>query len=136
MTAITTIHVKIATGNNGTMGAVYLGLGGREFRLNRIGHNDFQRNSISQFVLGDASHAYAVSHPDDNDPTSPMPLDTIDLARFPVYIRLAGANGHWEIVGGVVDVHAGPTMHTFDLMERASMVLLGPDSGEYLVLSI
>jgi hypothetical protein len=136
MTAITMIHVKLDTGSNGTMGAVYLGMGGREFRLNRIGRNDFQRNSSSSFVLGDASHADSVSHPDYNDPSTDMPLHTTDLARFPLYIRLAGASGHWEIVGGTIDVYAGSTVHSFDLTERMSRLVLGPDAGEFLVLAM
>lgn len=135
MSAITMIQVKINTGNNGTMGAVFLGMGGREFRLNHVGKNDFQRNSMDQFVLGDASHAFSVSNPDHNDPTSPMPLDTAELKQFPIYLRLAGANAHWELMGGTIEIYAGTMMHTMDLLPRASRILLGPDSGEFLVVS-
>ena len=97
MTAITTIEVSITTGNNGTLGAVYLGIGGREFRLNRLGQNDFMKNNVSQFMLGDGSHAFSVVNPDANDPKKGLPLDSADLDLYPIYLRLAGANAHWQV---------------------------------------
>jgi hypothetical protein len=132
MAAITTIEVMITTGNNGTLGAVYLGIGGREFRLNRLGHNDFMRNDVGQFVLGDASHPFSVADPDANDPKLPLPLDSSDLRRFPVYLRLAGANGHWHVMAGTIKVSAGPATQTIRILPTGCQILLGPDAGEML----
>jgi hypothetical protein len=132
MAAITLIEVSITTGNNGTLGAVYLGIGGREFRLNRLGQNDFMRNSVSQFVLGDASHPFAVREPDVNDPKKGVPLDTTDLTMFYTYLRLAGANAHWHVAGGSIRVQAGASSQTIDIMPAGTELLLGPNAGEFL----
>lgn len=135
MTAITKIEVKITTGDNGTLGHVFLGLGGREFRLNRLGKNDFQRNDVSQFVLGDPSHPFSVANPDDNDPKQPFPLDTADLVKYPIYLRLAGANLHWRVEGGTITVHTGPNSYVLDMLPGPKNILLGPDSGETLFIT-
>jgi hypothetical protein len=134
MATITTIEVTITTGNNGTLGAVYLGIGGREFRLNRLGQNDFKRNDVSQFVLGDAGHSYAVANPDVNDPKTPLPLDTADLLSFPLYLRLAGANGHWHVAAGTIKVNAGAASATIRILPPTSTIVLGPDAGELLFI--
>lgn len=132
MAAIKTMEVTITTGSNGTLGAVYLGIAGREFRLNRLGTNDFMRNGVSQFVLGDASHAFAVKNPDANDPKKPLPLDTDDIERYPLYLRLAGANGHWEVVEGTVRVEAGIASQVIRILPQGATLLMGPDVGEFL----
>lgn len=132
MSGITSIEVSITTGNNGTYGAVYLGIGGREFRLNRLGQNDFMKNNVSQFVLGDASHMFSVAKPDDNDPKQPLPLDSFDLELHPIYLRLAGANAHWQVVAGMIKVHAGPASQAIRILPAGASILLGPDSGEFL----
>lgn len=132
MSAITTIEVSITTGNNGTYGAVYLGIGGREFRLNRLGQNDFMQNSVSQFVLGDGSHAFAVKNPDANDPKKGMPLDSADLELFPIYLRLAGANAHWQLNAGMIKVHAGAASMSLRILPPGTSLLLGPDCGEFV----
>jgi hypothetical protein len=133
MAAITLIEVSITTGNNGTLGAVYLGIGGREFRLNRLAQNDFMRNNVSQFVLGDASHAFSVKNPDANDPKLGVPLDSTDLTKYPMYLRLAGANAHWQVESGTVVVTkgAGPKQ-TIAILPPNRDILLGPDAGEFL----
>jgi hypothetical protein len=132
MAAITTIEVSITTGNNGTVGAVYLGIGGRELRLNRVGTNDFMQGSISQFVLGDASHAFSVGNPDANDPKKPLPLDSADLSLFPIYLRLAGANGHWHVTAGTIKVNAGAASQSLRILPPGTQILMGPSCGEFL----
>lgn len=132
MAAITTIEVSITTGNNGTLGAVYLGIGGREFRLNRLGQNDFMKNNVSQFMLGDGSHAFSVVNPDANDPKKGLPLDSADLDLYPIYLRLAGANAHWQVATGTIKVHAGPGSMSMRIVPPGTNILLGPDCGEFL----
>jgi hypothetical protein len=134
MAAITTIEVSITTGNNGTLGAVFLGICGREFRLNRLGQNDFMRNNVSQFVLGDASHSFSVGNPDANDPKKPMPLDSADLDLFPTYVRLAGANAHWHVTAGTIKVYMGAASQTLRILPPGMDLLLGPTAGEFLFI--
>lgn len=132
MAAITTIEVSITTGNNGTLGAVYLGIGGREFRLNRLGQNDFMKNNVSQFMLGDGSHAFSVVNPDANDPKKGLPLDSADIGSYPIYLRLAGANAHWQVATGTIKVHAGHGSLSMRILPPGTNILLGPDCGEFL----
>lgn len=130
MALIKTLEVMIKTGNNGTLGAVFLGLGGREFRLNRMGTNDFVRNGTSEFMLGDASHPYAVRNPDANDPKAPVPLDTTTIGQFPKYLRLAGANAHWEVMEASIVINGGGA--PMRILPAGMHLLLGPDAGEYV----
>src|SRR5690606_11669367 len=118
--------------DNGTLGHVFLGICGREFRLNRLGKNDFKRNDVSQFVLGDASDRFSVANPDDNDPKSPFPIDTKYLMAYPIYLRLAGANAHWRIEGGTIEVFTGSASYCLEMLPGKRNILLGPSSGEFL----
>jgi hypothetical protein len=63
--------------------AVFVGLCGREFAVNH-GDLDFTRGHDFTYVFGDQSN---VVNAQDNDPRSPMPLDTDDRLVFPTYIR-------------------------------------------------
>ena len=54
MVEINQIIVKIKTSNEvaaGTNGKIYLGIGGREFRLDKPG-NQFERNNLDVFTIG------------------------------------------------------------------------------------
>ena len=76
------IVVKIQTGNKsaaGTNGKVYLGIGGREFRLNKSG-DQFKRNKEDEFILGVGAN---ILSPDKNG----LPLDSSFLTilhKFPL----------------------------------------------------
>ena len=72
----------------GTDDNVFLGLGGREFRLDTA-LNDFESPSDPTFVLGGGGVGSNVENEDENDPRNPG-IDTEDLAAFPVYLRKAG----------------------------------------------
>jgi hypothetical protein len=107
MVSITRIDVKVVTGdrkNAGTNGYVFLGIGGREFRLDS-GENDFERNTTFLYHLGDIA---TVLNADLNDPRSPQ-LDTADLASFRVYIRFepAGRKPGWNLEEVEVIVNPG-----------------------------
>lgn len=87
MARIERIEVEVLTGDEpeaGTDALVYLGLGGREFLLDRRGEDDFRRGRRDFFVLGRGG---TVARPGMNDPRTP-PLATGDLDRYPVYVRL------------------------------------------------
>lgn len=86
MAVIESINLRIVTGNvsgAGTDGAVYLGICGREFRIDSSG-DDFKRGAIDIFRLGSNSN---IKNEERNDPRNPK-LRTEDLDKFPVYIRL------------------------------------------------
>src|SRR5262245_5832990 len=133
MAAITRIDLNITTGDKGTDGRVYLGLGGREFLLHRAGQNDFKKNTTDPFVLGDPNNLFTVANPGLNDPRAPLALDTAELSLFPIYLRLQAIN-RWHIKGGTLKIQAGGSTETITILPRARNVFLGPDCGEYLFL--
>jgi hypothetical protein len=63
--------------------AVYVGLCGREFGVAH-GDLDFTSGHDFTYIFGEQSN---VIEPQDNDPRGPMPLDTDDRTRFPIYVR-------------------------------------------------
>jgi|SRR5215210_5477006 hypothetical protein len=85
MAPLTRINVRLVTSTRpgaGTTGGVYVGLCGREFGVN---NSDLDHTPGYDFtyVFGDQAN---VINPADNDPRNP-PLNTLDLTRFPAYIR-------------------------------------------------
>jgi hypothetical protein len=82
-TPIARIEARIRTeGVGGTNGFVYLGIAGREFRLNN-GGNDFVPGSETIFTVGQNN---SVKNRELNDPQFPR-LRVDDLDTFPVYVR-------------------------------------------------
>ena len=118
MADITRIEVTTITGDApfaGTDGGVYLALGGREFCLDSVNHDDFERGHEDGFLLGmpyrrDKVHDgfRRVNNPEKNDPRHP-PLDSRDLDAFPAWIRLdaAGDLGEWLLESAVVRITLG-----------------------------
>jgi hypothetical protein len=85
------IHTGDIT-NAPTNGRVYLGIGGREFRLNKQG-DQFKRNAIDTFVIGDGGNIDNPRNANDlpfvgagtvNAPA----IEYTDLGEYPKYIRL------------------------------------------------
>ncbi|GAA3904407.1 hypothetical protein GCM10022244_13250 [Streptomyces gulbargensis] len=102
MADITEIVATIGTANTfagGTNNPVYLGIAGREFRLDTAG-SDFQAGATDTFILGSGSN---VTNANVNDPTSPQ-LTEPDLDLFPVYIRLDGTD-EWCLGEATVTVN-------------------------------
>src|SRR3954451_15060131 len=99
MPQVTGILCQVITGNvdgGGTDGRVYLGLGGREFRLDS-GANDFGRGSWREFVMGlgpvqpePPSTQVRVLNSEQNDPRVGLPIRRLDT---PVYIRFEPVGG-------------------------------------------
>ena len=111
MAHIRSIEVRVWT--KGTSWAdtddnMYLGLGGREFRLD-TSRDDFEKGDDFIFRLGDGHNVLKSKK---NDPRDPQ-LDTAgDLAVFPVYIRKAGtrrgrADDAWHVERVDVTVNSG-----------------------------
>lgn len=118
MAHITGILCQVITGNvdgAGTDGRVYLGLGGREFRLDSTA-DDFERGSWREYVLGRGpvepnlpSPQVRVNNRDENDPRTHFPLDTANLNRSPVYIRFEpeGSGPNWNLAFAAALVYTG-----------------------------
>ena len=91
MVEINQIIVKIKTSNEvaaGTNGKIYLGIGGREFRLDKPG-NQFERNNLDVFTIGVGSD---IENPEFNDLpiniTNKSPIIRhLDIISSPKYIR-------------------------------------------------
>ena len=101
MTHVDKIVVDVKTrnaSNAGTDGEVYLGIGGREFRLDQPG-DQFKRGDPNQFTIGVGSN---IENPDINGlPLNPGPTgkspeikDNVVTGTnlFPVYLRLDPKN--------------------------------------------
>ena len=116
------IQVTTVTGNSNeasTDGKVSLGIGGREFRLNKSG-DQFKRGQTDNFIIGDGTN---IQNPDINGLPTVSPatggqkspgieFDWLQNNLFPTYIRLEEESHDWNIES--VDVQAeeygvGPT---------------------------
>ncbi|MEU3822428.1 hypothetical protein AB0E74_22825 [Streptomyces sp. NPDC030392] len=121
---------------------LYLGIGGREFVLDRPGRTDLRRGEQADYVLGENSN---VMNPDDNDPRFPQ-LDTDDLDRYPVYLRLHPSTSRdvevdWSLERARVTVQPSnaKVRHYFDQPyliggDRKGRIKLGARAGVVLYL--
>jgi hypothetical protein len=132
MADITKIVAEIRTGNFAHAGAdgwVYLGIGGREFRLGRPGIDDFEQNTNRSYVLGSGANVEDAAL---NDPRVPQ-LDTSDLERYPVYIRFEpGAGGDWNFDGAEVTITPGGAQYA--RMLALGNLWLGQKMGKFCYL--
>jgi hypothetical protein len=131
MATVTRIFCQILTANvarAGTDGAVYLGIGGREFRLD-TNLDDFERGSGFEFILGDGGN---INYAADNDPRRGYVVDTADLDHFPVYIRFQPVNNndHWRPLSVIALAFEGTEPFHF-VAAYASMRLNVP-GGQWL----
>jgi hypothetical protein len=85
VTAITAVFETADEPGAATGGAVYLGLGGREFRCDTPANN-FKQGGTDTFVFGQFAN---VLNPERNDPVG-LILSRVD--RFPVYVRFDQGN--------------------------------------------
>ena len=117
-----------------TNGAVFLGLAGREFRLDIAQYDDFQEGEDVTYCLGEGSN---VRYPERNDPRADMPLTLEDAGRFPCYIRLEAhkAADDWELGNVRVRVIADEGKAEFAALQGSRQrIWLGPQSGDILYL--
>jgi hypothetical protein len=141
MARIESIQVRIVTSNlaikigdrispPGTDGSVFLGLGGREFRLDTL-EDDFETASDRVYILGLGAN---INNPVVNDPRSPQ-LDTQFLNQTPVYIRFAQRDGrdHWNLARARVTVNPGPQEVVFEA--NVGNLWFGPLVGAFCYLS-
>lgn len=151
MAQITGLLVQIATGNvsgAGTDGNIYLGICGREFRLDST-VDDYERGSVREYLLGELQPVGSppfppqvhVLNPEHNDPRLDYPLDTDDLSRSPVYIRFEprGSDDNWNLRFAAALVYKGspPGFHNAYIppMEANDSLWLGQSYGKFLFLT-
>ena len=135
MAPIVRIDARITTGNRagaGTDGTVYLGLCGREFKLDSA-VNDFEQGSDRTYILGEGGGAgSSVTNPAGNDPRFPQ-LDTANL-DLPKYVRFepSGNNPDWNLEFASATVNPGPHQLVFTAPALAGNLnlWLGTDFGK------
>jgi len=148
LTHVGKIIVRLITGDiedASTNGRVYLGLGGREFRLDKPG-NQFQRANVDNFIIGDGSN---IENPDNvntlpalGNNNSPR-VEFEDLANYPTYIRFEprNKNDNWNIEDVNVEViqyndsPLGSTVNKKTFVDLEGNVWLGVRSGLFLYLA-
>ncbi len=147
MAAITGLLCQMITGKvsgGGTDGNVYVGVGGREFKLDSSA-DDYEAGSWREYVLGDIASGPGtgftpVLEPDLNDPRKGFPLNTVNLNKSPVYIRFepkVNEDDNWNLSSAHVLVYTGHfQFHTaFGPPEDFDNLWMGPRSGKMLFLT-
>ena len=127
---ITTSFAKGAS----TDGDVFLGLGGREFRLDIADHEDFGDGDETTYEFGEGAN---VSHPERNDPRRGLPLELDHVTSRPVYIRLDAHDGadDWNVANVRVRVQATDGGAEYSALDGGSEnIWLGKQSGSVLHL--
>src|SRR3954451_16415621 len=142
MPQVTGILCQVITGNvdgAGTDGRVYLGLGGREFRLDS-GANDFERGSWREYVMGLGPAEPELQPPQvrvlnsqQNDPRVGMPIKRLDT---PVYIRFepAGGSADWNLAFVAVLVYSPQIEVAYAPPTNFDSLWLGDKYGKLLYL--
>jgi len=145
MAKVTGISCQIITGDvdgAGTDGRVYLGIGGREFRLNSR-EDDFERGSWRDYILGAGPPERELSAPqlrvrnwESNDPTLRFPVDTDYLRRAPVYVRFEPqhAQDNWNLSFVAALVYADEFVVGYTPAENFHDLWLGQSMGKVLYL--
>jgi hypothetical protein len=134
------ITVTITTGNiegAGTNGRVYLGIGGREFRLDKPG-NQFERGDVNTFIIGNGSN---IENPDGvnniTNSSNSYEIGTYHLNVFPKYIRFEPQrnNDNWNVE--VVELRVTDdtnAVYQFEALDGNGNIWLGKRSGLFLGL--
>ena len=146
MAKITGILCQIITGNlegAGTDGSVYLGLGGREFRLDSV-EDDYEKGSWREYIMGVGPveptlppPQIRVNNKDQNDPRLGFPLDTVNLVRTPVYIRFEpeGSGDRWNLSFAAALVYSGQFVVGYTAPADFDNLWFGQATGKILYLT-
>lgn len=147
MAKITGILCQVVTGNingAGTDGRVFLGIGGREFRLDSSA-DDFERGSLREYIMGRGPveppppPQIRVRNFDQNDPRVGFPLDTENLSKSPVYIRFepesSGDNWNVSFAAALVYRNEGQFSVAFLVPPDFDNLWMGKGFGEALHLT-
>ena len=135
-----TVEIKTADVNGaGTNGRVYLGIGRREFRLNKPG-NQFQPGSTDTFVIGAGGNINSPNGSNDLPLGANMNAPEIQyhiVDSNPIYIRFEpeSNNDNWNVesvrlTAEQYDPDPGDTsQYTDPFSENDNRIWLGSDSG-------
>jgi hypothetical protein len=146
MAKVTGILCQIITGDvdgAGTDGSVYLGLGGREFRLDSE-RDDYERGFWREYILGAGPlepdlppPQIRVQNAARNDPRVGLTLDTIHLSRTPVYIRFEpeGSGDNWNLAFAAALVYSGQFVVGYTPPPEFDHLWLGQAMGKVLYLT-
>jgi hypothetical protein len=131
---VVTSHVDRA----GTKAQVFLGLGGREFRLSVPNRAAFELGAESTFQLGEDAN---VEFPERNDPRLGYPITVADVLGIPAYIRLDTRHDRddWNVASVAVRVHSQGERRAirFSALNKLGQSLwLGNDCGNLLYLTL
>jgi hypothetical protein len=144
MTHIGQIKAEVRTGDVAgadTNGRVYLGIGGREFRLNKPG-NQFERHTIDKFIIGAGGN---IDNPNNGnslpvlgDSNAPR-IEFASLNQNPEYIRFEpqGDEDKWNVEAVTViaeEYNPGPTGNTRTFTDLPGNIWLGNKFGLVLPL--
>ena len=138
MSHIKQVLVTIETGDAtdaDANGPVYLGLGAREFRLDKAG-DQFRRATTDTFLLGNGTLGSPdVLNPNENDPATPVWIEHEDVDRpYNVYIAYE-SNKKWLIRRAKVRAVAPPDFDRVFVISSGITppgVWLGEDYGKRL----
>jgi hypothetical protein len=139
MVEITQINIIVKTGNvpgAGTDGKIYLGIGGREFKLDKPG-NQFEKGDSDTFTIGTGSNIENSNEinslPSPGGNTNSPNIEDIDIELNSKYIRFDPSDNddNWNVENVQVEVvdigrtYRGP---------RDGNIWLGSRSGLFLGL--
>ena len=130
------IDVRIFTSHRrgaDTDGAVYLGIGGREFHLDITGHDDFQQGNDLTYQLGEDAN---IADAERNDPREHFALSLGELGQFPVYIRFLpdSSRDDWNLAGVDVTAWGADEARYFTALGNGHHLWLGNKSGLFCYL--
>jgi hypothetical protein len=142
----TRLRVKIHTSDRvdaGTHGDVYLGIGGREFRI-ESGENDFEKGSVRTYgVIKTDPGEIQINDQSNNDPEKNYLIIIGDLDKYPVYIRFEpeNQNDHWTVQYVSVAVFSQLFVQkAYEALQPENddqtFLTLGTSCGKYLYLHI
>jgi hypothetical protein len=147
MARITGLLCMIITGdiaNAGTDGVVFLGIGGREFRIDSNA-DDNERGDWREYVMGRGPveplppTQVRVRNGEYNDPRVGFPLDTGRLGRSPVYLRFEpeGPSPNWNLryAAALVYVSESQFELAYTVPDEFDNLWLGKDMGKILYLT-
>ena len=112
MVEITQINLIVKTGNvlgAGTNGKIYLGIGGREFKLDKPG-NQFEKGDSDTFTIGTGSNIEnpneVNSLPTPSGNTNSPSIEDMDIEFNPKYIRFDPRDNddNWNVENVQVEV--------------------------------
>jgi hypothetical protein len=136
---ITKIEIDVETGaieRAGTNGRVYLGICGREFRLDKLG-DQFRVGILDNFIIGTGSN---IKNPNVNDiinSSNSYEIDTNTLNIFPKYIRFEPQDNddNWNVSRVELRVTDDTNIvHKFNALDGNGNIWLGKESGLFLGL--